>query len=855
MLFRSRFLLIDFVQAADINNGDLWVYDAATDKMVAHAPMPAYGYPRAARSAIFNSDATQILVDNHIILDQNLNPIRDLWPGMDYRDCLSATFSPDGSKVYCFGDPSFPLPSVVRVFDVASGANLGDISSCGPADFISGIAVSSRGLAVILSSRGYAVLDVTAPKQTFGPVQPGFTISQKVTAADAPQPVEFEMNVNAPLGGIRYFFGDSPAAVLGPPKNPPSPYVVRVQPPPGKPGAVEVTVTSPDGRAAYAPEGFSYGPVILFQSVDTGGSEGGTAIHLIGYGFDDPSGKPRITIGGASAQVTGQFLAPGISPYPFPIEHLDLLSPPGRIGPADITVSTANGSFTKSKGFWYASHAQVRGLQPLQMVVDEGRQQVYVADGASGDVEAVDTTTLAASTLISMGATPATGLAMTPDHRRLLVISAKPAMLTVFDLNAKAVLRSFVPVPGNQATTLVPNAIAATANGTALVGLGDPASSAKLYEVDLESGKAIDANSLFVLGICDWQWLLAPSSDGSNVYIAPLPLTGESGGVPLSLWSAALDGPTFQKGYSDESLHALSATASGDRVVTDLFSYSSRLDLLTAINANDLLVSLRYRVPGQTSNLTGSLHYMPTTKGIEIYDVNHGEMRRSVGIDGGVVPTVAGLAMDGSGSTLYVAEAMGLGLVRLGNAPLSIGSVIQSAPHPGKGRRVTLLGTGFQSGTRVTVGDIPVESEFGSSTAITFLPPLIYSSPRPFGPATLPEVAPHLSITVVNPDGETYTLGAAFDPRTLEVLPSPAIAGVSSPIRDGSRMVIEVTGSGFLPVSQITMDGVPVQTVYVDDRRLSVYLYRPTAGAHKITVVNPHGGSSNSQPIKISPPP
>jgi len=124
--------------------------------------------------------------------------------------------------------------------------------------------------------------------------------------------------------------------------------------------------------------------VILYQDVTAGAAEGGVAIKLLGYGLIE---QAQITIGGAPATIipVEGCNAAGIPSYPafrppFILRCIGVKVPPGLAGSADITFRNVYGSVTVKDGFRYFQHQQIPNLSPSQMVLDESRGFLYVAD-------------------------------------------------------------------------------------------------------------------------------------------------------------------------------------------------------------------------------------------------------------------------------------------------------------------------------------------------------------------------------------------------------------------------------------------------------------------------------------------
>lgn len=570
--------------------------------------------------------------------------------------------------------------------------------------------------------------------------------------------------------------------------------------------------------------------------MDAGDNNGGTTVELIGYGFDDPSGPPRVTVGGASATITYEFLFPG-SLYPFPIEHLKFTTPPGKIGFADITLSTSNGTITKKNGFQYLSRKIIPNLFPVQMVLDEPRSQLYAADSVSGDVKAVDLRTLKVITLLNVPGSPATALAITPDDRKLVVTGGN-ATLTVFDLGTGKILHTFVPDSWISPVRLVPNALVATSRGTTLVSVANPQllDNGEVDEVDVQSGNAVKV----VSGLA--YTMLAASADGEKAYI---------GG--LALWSAASDSFIAGKSYS-YGISEIATSASGDQLAAtvavnnvDLLqgTYASDLSLINMSAAVDQQIwSHRLLAYGLKMHSSGSLQYRPTNADVEIWDAHRGNILRSVGLPGGVAAVADSLAVDRSGTKFYAAENTGVSIIDLGAAPLSIGAVVPQSGSASGGNSLTLLGSGFESGATVTIDGHLVAAHVLDSTRITFTVPAIS--------------AKKVAITVTNPGGGAYTLPASYDASVRKPEPNPVLDsftffGAMPPSVDGLK-TITLTGGGFVADSRVLLNGLPVGTEYVSEDQIVAYIYHiQTAGQQTITVVN-LGSGSISNPLYFQVP-
>jgi IPT/TIG domain len=371
------------------------------------------------------------------------------------------------------------------------------------------------------------------------------------------------------------------------------------------------------------------------------------------------------------------------------------------------------------------------------------------------------------------------------------------------------------------------------------VSLADPATyqGGGVYEVDLATGNTTQAP---VGSSCPAipQALFSRTSDGKQIYIA------SAGAGCVSLWSAAADG-TVEVGGHAGGIYQLSTTSLGDRILVNSTTYTSTpaLSLVTTSAPNDLLVSERLLVSGGRIHSSGSLAYIPTTKGIEVYDIHRGQTVLSIGIPGGVASTNNGLAIDQGGTTLYVAEASGIGIIKLAAAPLSVGNLLPAQGNSSGGGTVTLLGSGFANGAAVSLDGRPASTQFIDSTKLTFVTP--------------PTAAAKVAISVSNPGGDTYVLDAAYDASVHQSTPLPALTALS-PVaiqpRSG-RADLTISGSGFVPSSQVLLNGQQVQTLYLSAQQIVAYLYDVQGpGLQAVTVVNPApgGGTSNVLELQVN---
>ncbi len=570
------------------------------------------------------------------------------------------------------------------------------------------------------------------------------------------------------------------------------------------------------------PNAYSYGPVVTHQDVTAGDSNGGTIVTLTGYGFTVSTGYPQITVGGRNATVTA--FANTFTP-----QTVTFTVPGGTIGPADIQLTSLYGTTTLKSAYQYVKQQTIPSIQPWQMIVDDQRNKLYVADAVTGNVVAVDTTTLAVKTLFSSTTSPATALAMTPDGSQLLVASFSGGTLDIIDLASGGHLKTIIPVPGNIPGPMAPNNVVATSRGTAILSFNNTAAflQGALYEVDLATGAAFPVQLSTSNTIATRSsMLLAASADGTKVYITPDGALSFDGGT-LDVWEAQLDGSAKAMFYSG-TINQLATSDPGDRLLGDSTTFDISLRRLTTLAPDSVLVANRSLVLGEKLHASGGLIYKPTTKGVEIYDVNTGAMVLSIGDAAGSFSGPDNLAINHAGGRVYLAEKSGIAVIDLPNAPLSIGSLTPKQGSSAGGTAVVLHGSGFVSGASVTIDGKAAVVQFIDSTQLALTTP-------PITPAKV-------AVIVTNPDGASYTLDAAFDGSPVTVSATPVLSSISpSFINAVSPVSIQIKGSGFTPGSVASINGVPGATTYHNSGEIVVATFYPAIAAAKsaITVTNP----------------
>jgi hypothetical protein len=242
-------------------------------------------------------------------------------------------------------------------------------------------------------------------------------------------------------------------------------------------------------------------------------------------------------------------------------------------------------------------------------------------------------------------------------------------------------------------------------------------------------------------------------------------------GGPLGIWSPTQN--SFTMSPTNEVATDLSAAADGTFFATvnagliEIHSVDSNLvSTLVGTFPSPGLTQLpgRVSVPGIAMHPSGALVYQPfftgpapvvspavgVQGGVDVLDAHTGQLRLRVFLPEPLAALASDadglhagfIALDETGPKIFAITTSGLTVVRLTNVPLGVGTISAS-----DGATLTIRGSGFQTGTTVSIG--------GKMASVTFkdMNTLIVMTPS---------VAPGQQIVVTNPDGETASLSAAL---------------------------------------------------------------------------------------------
>ena len=516
-------------------------------------------------------------------------------------------------------------------------------------------------------------------------------------------------------------------------------------------GLVNMKTVLPDGWLSVDLQSFSYGSQILFLGGNIGSTQGGAALALVGYGLIGNSGTPTVTIGGQAAKVMAaakyrDFNDSGYNiTYPFAdIDELLVTVPPGT-GTVDVTVTSTAGRATLPTAFNYVPVSDYSSNDNFTYVLyDTQRHLVYLSAGNHIDVFAADTaqflTPIVPPTL--SGTTQLRGLALTPDHSKLLAANWSDLSLAIIDPDNPASAVAVQVVPSGLPNNPGPYTVAVTSTGQAFVSTGS-ADSAPVYVLNLSTLKVTTPfNSLFGIGGAD----LWSTATGNYVF-----MNGALWSAATNQWSFGLNSPNTCN----------AASGDGHWFASDYTRLDAQMIQHMQAQAPEFVSIAREFTDwaGEKMNASGSLLYTPVpagpgnaeSNGVDITDTNSGIWLGEVLLSEQTNPSQPAqstMDYDEAGGRLFLITNKGLTVVQLPSAPLSIGYLSPSTGSSSGGTAVTIRGSGFQSGATVSFGSTSATTTFVDGSTLNVVTPA----------GSLGGVR----VSIQNPDETSYRLDAGF---------------------------------------------------------------------------------------------
>jgi DNA-binding beta-propeller fold protein YncE len=515
------------------------------------------------------------------------------------------------------------------------------------------------------------------------------------------------------------------------------------------PGPANLTLTRSDGWYQIIPDGINYGPTILGIEPSVVPTNGQVTLNIYGYGLQ---GATDVTIGGASAQVVSSGPYMNNVDFVLPLQTLQVTVPAGAAGPADVTVKNASVSTTRSGGIQYLASANTYPVmgQLDAVVYDQTRQRLYLANTDHNQVEVFDLGSQSLLSPIPVGDTP-TGIALVPDGSELAALNSADGTVSVIDPAQMKVTATY-PAITMQDMTCQGQAVflqAIQPHRVLVDTTCNAASGNHLHVLNLDTGSlactgiaGCDATGVnlytgFIVGA------MSSTPDGSKVIFT----SGISQNALLDLNQNTLaavpilpiTGPNTAADADDNIFAVAVGTFNGQResISTGGAEYY--------FNIEDENQDSR---EGEALNPSGSLLFVPNN-GVDVFDVHRGRLLLRISLPDTQDQSNAytSIALDETGTKMFVITRTGITVAQLAEVPLSIASVNPSSG--GAGTQVKIRGSGFSSGTTVQIGGTAATATYIDGMTLQVTVPSVSSGPA--------------RVTVTNLDGTEYSFDAAFN--------------------------------------------------------------------------------------------
>jgi DNA-binding beta-propeller fold protein YncE len=478
---------------------------------------------------------------------------------------------------------------------------------------------------------------------------------------------------------------------------------------------------------------------------NAGPPSGGSQVEIYDYGLQYSDAIIHVTIGGSQGTVTGT--ADYSSDLPGIIKGLTVQTPPGQPGPQDVTIATPSGTTTIKGAFDYLGGAHVVPVSGSlwQMALDQNRQRLYATNAINNRVEVYSLASGQFLPPIPVGAAPH-GIALTPSGSQLVVANSGDGTVTILDPDAPANASVVPVVTGGQVNLgLEPSEVATTSDGKALVML------------TLGQGSSGYGDALVLV---DLSTHAVTSGPGRNLYLTPSVLAASKDGSSivcacgsLGLWNSQTD--SFSFGEAAEFEAAISGD--GNILATAGSIVNSQLIKYGALASWSFLPPpFSLRGTSEVLNASGSLLFevdnsgngvqLPT--GVQLYDVNHGDLEEWTTLPEQVAPGLHMLTIDDERRNAYVLSASGFTILNFSFLPLSIGYLQPNQGSASGGTAVTIRGSGFQPDSQVSFSGLSATTTFVDSRTLTAVTPTLL-----VGPA---------QVTITNTNGQSYFLDNSF---------------------------------------------------------------------------------------------
>lgn len=603
----------------------------------------------------------------------------------------------------------------------------------------------------------------------------------------------------------------------------------------GATGAVNISVTNPDGQVGSASTSYIFvnPPTVTSVSPDFGPLAGGDLVTVNGTGF----------LPGASVTFDG---FPCNSPNVINSTSISCIVPSNVAGSVSVTVSNSDSqSHTLASAYSYILAPTVSSISPSN------------GDIAGGTLVTVTGTNFMAGATVTIGSANCSGVVISGTTSLTCTTGANAAgpvtvLVTNTDSQAGSLSASFTYAPPPTVTSVVPNG-------------GDPAGGTlvTITGTNFFPGATVDFGGSACSGV----------SFTSSTTLTCTTTAHAAGAVTVAVTNSGLQSGSLASGFSYQNAPTVAsvsptqgAGAGGTSVTITGTGFVSGATVVfggvpcsvTGLTATSITCTTGSRSPGtvnmtvtnpdlQDGSLTSAYTYLAAPV-ISTISPNNGPLAggtfititgtdflSGATIDVGGTPCAGTAFVDSMTMTCTTPSGTGASSVTLTNPdsqtatstftfnPLpTISSISPSGSPPAGGQTIIISGTGFISGATVSVGGSACTSvAVSSSTTISCI--------TPAGSGTV-------GVTVTNPDGQAVTL-----PSALTYQNPPTVASISPVVGAlAGGTSVTITGTDFLSGASVSIGGTPCTGVgLVSSTTLTCTTGARVAGTVNVSVVNP----------------
>jgi hypothetical protein len=562
--------------------------------------------------------------------------------------------------------------------------------------------------------------------------------------------------------------------------------------PAGVPGSADLYMENPDGGAAYQQDAFLYISSPIINSLDpaVGAITGGTPVTIYGKNFE---GDVEVSFGGISSQAVE-------------VESekiLRVITPPHTAGFVDVKVvnTTDGGEFTKTSAFRYkipSTSPEINSILPNQGTTDGGTLVTVSGDGFEQDA--------------------------------FVVVGGRRA-LDVKYIDPRTLV--FKTPPGQEGSKDV-YVINASDTGQAVLIDGftykTPLSSPTVSKVEPDKGTIFGGTDITITGT-DFRSgaivIIGGSEAGDVEVVSPIRIKAATPPRPIGKASVTVMNPDAGSATLTDGFEYMAPTTLPEIDGINPAKGTTKGGTVVTIAGKEFVEGARVFIGGE---MCPSVEFVNSDNLIVVTPANTPGLK-----DVAVVNPDTALAKVNDGFEYIVAES----------AP----TIKSIGPKKGSvlgGTRVTLQGSDFRLGLRVTFGGREGQvvsicdeqgTEVNGSTVVSGVSAVVVTPPGTPGVK---------DVVLENTDTGVATLTGGFEyiNATEGDMQIEAIRPSKGRVQGGTPVTI--TGSGFEEGALVYIGGKPATNVHVcDENTIKARTPANTVGKKDVTVQNPDGSTAN----------